>query len=149
MLVIFHYAKQADLSRLIDLFALSKREKQAFDFSLKKWRFFNNKFTKDSPDWTFMLDREPVEAVLFTAWAVSRDASRGFRNKKKILDYMLALKLKKPFHSNRELIRMGFPEKEIGSLYKRLIGERRSGHITMREQEYNFLVRELKKLYTG
>ena len=127
--------------KLTGFFALPDRRKNEVMFSGRKLNLIIKRIEENHPEWPFMLDVLSPEMTLSLAL---ENGDGTF--KKKIMDYILRLRLKKSFHSSGELMRMGFTGREIGMAHRTATRERRRGKITSKMQEYDFLVRKLKKI---
>ena len=146
-LVLLRNAASKEKKRIADFFALPEKRKKELAFPLKNLNAIIKSVGENNPEWPFMLDKFSVEMtlyLLFMAKAGRHSSDEIFKHR--ILDYIIRLRFKKVFHSGNELLRMGFPAQTIGGIHRSVLKGRRSGEINSKLQEYDFLVRKLKKM---
>jgi len=137
------YARRKKFAETLNL---KKKDMAAILFPKRKMNKILRRVLTNNPAWRVDADELRDEQLLFLVLiAASKKLSLGEKTKKRVMDYMLRLKRKKPFHTSSELIRMGFPCETLGALAKEITGKRRGGKILSKSQEYGFLVRKLKK----
>jgi len=125
---------------------LKKKDSAKLLFSKSRMNKILRRILKNEPAWRVDADELRDEQLLFLVLlAMSKNSGHGLKTEKRVMDYLLRLKRKKPFHTSLELIRMGFPREKLGKLAKEITGGRRGGKILSKSQEYGFLVRKLKK----
>ncbi|MBA3053022.1 MAG: hypothetical protein ABII20_04150 [Candidatus Omnitrophota bacterium] len=123
-----------------------KKDTAAILFPRKNINKILREIIKNDPAWRVEADALRDEQLLFIVLIAASDNPANFqKTEKRVMDYLLHLKRKKPFHSSAELIRMGFPAETLGTLAKEITRGRRGGEILSKSQEYSFLVRKLKK----
>ncbi len=142
---------QKDLScarrrEFVKTLTLKKKDRVALLFPKSSMNKILRRVLRNDPAWRVDADELRDEQLLFLVLlAMSKNPERGAKTEKRVMDYILRLKRKKPFHSSGELIRMGFPREKLGALAKEITSGRRGGKILSKSQEYGFLVRKLKK----
>ncbi|PIU18742.1 MAG: hypothetical protein COT16_01170 [Elusimicrobia bacterium CG08_land_8_20_14_0_20_44_26] len=151
-LVLLRNAASKEKKRIADFFALPDLRKKEIMFPLKNLNAIIKSVGENNPEWPFMLDKFSAEMILYLLFIAETERhalSRGQNGKifkHRILDYIIRLRFKKVFHSGNELLRMGFPAQTIGGIHRSVLKGRRSGEINSKLQEYDFLVRKLKKM---
>jgi len=123
-----------------------KKENAVISFPGKKINKILRGIIRNDPVWRVEADSLRDEQLLYTVLlSASKYPAEFAKTEKRVMDYILHLKRKKPFHSSSELMRMGFPAETLGALTKEITGGRRGGEILSKSQEYGFLVRKLQK----
>jgi len=139
ILVVFRNTPLRVRKKISEKLALTSSEKRAFTFSKSNILKIKNHVQKNLPDWTLLLDDTPFEIILFVAFLLKKENTGEKQPQKKIFEYLLHLRFKKPFHTGRELIRMGFPDRKIGEISKILLQERIKNNLASKIEEYRFL----------
>ncbi|MEA2082591.1 MAG: hypothetical protein U9O97_07630 [Elusimicrobiota bacterium] len=125
---------------------LTKKDSSAILFSGKRLNRILRLITVNDPVWRVEADElRHEQLLLLVLLAESKNPGAGAKTEKRVMDYILHLKRKKPFHTSLELIRMGFPNEQLGQLAKEITKHRRGGKILSKSQEYGFLVSKLEK----
>lgn len=139
LLVVFRNTPLRVRRKIPEKLALTSLEKRAITFSKSNILKIKNHVQKNLPDWSLLLDDAPLEIILFVAFLLKKESKGANQPQKKIFEYLLHLRFKKTFHTGRELIRMGFPDRKIGEISKILLQERIKNNITSKIEEYRFL----------
>jgi len=139
LLVVFGNAPLRIRRRISEKLALTFPEKRALTFSKNTLEKIKNHILKNLPDWPALLAGTPFEIILFVAFLLKKESGGKERPQKKVFEYLLHLRFKKPFHTSRELIRMGFPDRKIGKIRELLLTERLENRSASKTEEYRFL----------
>jgi len=125
--------------RISEKLALTSLEKRTLTFSKKSMDKIKTHIMKNQSGWPALLDDQPFEIILFTAFLLKKESGGKERPQKKVFEYLLHLRHKKPFHTSRELIRMGFPDRKIGKIRELLLTERLKNRNGSKTEEYRLL----------
>ncbi|MFH1958199.1 MAG: hypothetical protein ABIJ15_06980 [bacterium] len=139
LLVVFANTPLRIRRRISEKLALTFPEKRALTFSKNTLEKIKNHIRKNLPDWPALLAGTPFEIILFVAFLLKKESGGKERPQKKVFEYLLHLQFKKPFHTSRELIRMGFPDRKIGKIRELLLKERLGNRSGSKTEEYRFL----------
>ena len=146
LLVLLKDLSCARRKKFVETLNLNKKDTAVLLYPRSRMDKILRGIIKNIPAWRVDADELRDEQLLFLVLlAASKNPPTGAKVEKRVMDYILMLKTKKPFHSSFELMRMGFACEKLGGLTKEITGKRRGGKILSKSQEYGFLVRKLKK----